>query len=100
MELDHSGFNSQGVTVHACNIGNNNYVLQVSDMGLFLLQGGKPAHSATRVMLVWLANETPIKETIFALCKMFFAVLCQGSGQWGLGNLVRSFKGFESDVPL
>lgn len=40
MELDHSGFSTQGATVYAGNIGNNAYVLQVSAMGVRLLQGG------------------------------------------------------------
>lgn len=40
MELDHSGFSTQGATIYAGNIGNNAYILQVSAMGVRLLQGG------------------------------------------------------------
>ncbi|XP_070574061.1 cleavage and polyadenylation specificity factor subunit 1-like [Ptychodera flava] len=39
MELDHSGFSTQGPTVFAGNIGNNAYILQVSPMGVRLLEG-------------------------------------------------------------
>ncbi|XP_077982143.1 cleavage and polyadenylation specificity factor subunit 1-like [Glandiceps talaboti] len=39
MELDHSGFSTQGPTVYAGNIGNNAYILQVSPMGVRLLEG-------------------------------------------------------------
>lgn len=41
MELDHSGFSTQGATIYAGNIGNNAYILQVSAMGVRLLQGVK-----------------------------------------------------------
>ena len=41
MELDHSGFSTQGPTVYAGNIGNDKYILQVSPMGIRLLEGGK-----------------------------------------------------------
>ena len=41
MELDHSGFSTQGPTVYAGNIGNNKYIIQVSAMGVRLLDGGK-----------------------------------------------------------
>ena len=40
MELDHSGFSTQGPTVYAGNIGNNKYIIQVSAMGVRLLEGG------------------------------------------------------------
>ncbi|KAI0216603.1 Cleavage and polyadenylation specificity factor subunit 1 [Lamellibrachia satsuma] len=39
MELDHSGFSTQGPTVYAGNIGNNKYIIQVSTMGVRLLDG-------------------------------------------------------------
>ncbi|RZF44304.1 hypothetical protein LSTR_LSTR006854 [Laodelphax striatellus] len=38
-ELDHSGFNTLGPTVYAGNLGNNKYIVQVSHMGVRLLQG-------------------------------------------------------------
>eukprot|EP00058_Branchiostoma_floridae_P027042 XP_002612533.1 hypothetical protein BRAFLDRAFT_120973 [Branchiostoma floridae] len=41
MELDHSGFSTQGPTVYAGNIGNNKYIIQVSPYGIRLLQGVK-----------------------------------------------------------
>lgn len=40
MELDTSGFATQGPTVYAGNIGDNKYIIQVSPMGLRLLEGG------------------------------------------------------------
>lgn len=41
MELDTSGFATQGPTVFAGNIGDDQYIIQVSPMGLRLLEGGK-----------------------------------------------------------
>lgn len=41
MELDTSGFATQGPTVYAGNIGDNKYIIQVSPMGIRLLEGGK-----------------------------------------------------------
>ncbi|XP_071959341.1 cleavage and polyadenylation specificity factor subunit 1-like [Antedon mediterranea] len=38
-ELDQSGFSTQGPTVYAGNLGNNKYILQVSQMGVRLLEG-------------------------------------------------------------
>lgn len=38
-ELDHSGFNTLGPTIFAGNLGNNKYIVQVSHMGVRLLQG-------------------------------------------------------------
>lgn len=43
MELDTSGFATQGPTVFAGNIGENKYIIQVSPMGIRLLEGGNPA---------------------------------------------------------
>lgn len=40
-ELDHSGFSTQAPTVYAGNIGNNQYIVQVSPMGVRLLEGGR-----------------------------------------------------------
>lgn len=40
MELDTSGFATQGPTVFAGNIGDNKYIIQVSPMGIRLLEGG------------------------------------------------------------
>lgn len=42
MELDTSGFATQGPTVFAGNIGDNKYIIQVSPMGIRLLEGGRP----------------------------------------------------------
>ncbi|CAB1350960.1 unnamed protein product [Coregonus sp. 'balchen'] len=39
MELDTSGFATQGPTVFAGNIGDNKYIIQVSPMGIRLLEG-------------------------------------------------------------
>uniref|UniRef100_A0A8C4Q1K6 Cleavage and polyadenylation specificity factor subunit 1 n=1 Tax=Eptatretus burgeri TaxID=7764 RepID=A0A8C4Q1K6_EPTBU len=44
MELDHSGFNTQGPTVYAGNLGGNRYILQVSPMGVRLMQGTRQVH--------------------------------------------------------
>ncbi|XP_061597697.1 cleavage and polyadenylation specificity factor subunit 1-like isoform X1 [Cololabis saira] len=44
MELDTSGFATQGPTVFAGNIGENQYIVQVSPMGLRLLEGVKQLH--------------------------------------------------------
>ncbi|KAM4540065.1 cleavage and polyadenylation specificity factor subunit 1 [Odontesthes bonariensis] len=44
MELDTSGFATQGPTVFAGNIGDNQYIIQVSPMGLRLLEGVKQIH--------------------------------------------------------
>lgn len=38
-ELDQSGFSTQGPTIYAGNLGNNKYILQVTQMGVRLLQG-------------------------------------------------------------
>lgn len=50
MELDHSGFSTQGSTVYSGNIGNNSYIVQVSAMGVRLLQGGQPPFIPTSVL--------------------------------------------------
>ena len=42
MELDASGFATQGPTVFAGNIGDNRYIVQVSPLGIRLLEGGAP----------------------------------------------------------
>ena len=39
MELDHSGFSTQGPTICAGNIGDNKYIIQVSPMGVRLMEG-------------------------------------------------------------
>ncbi|KAM9494818.1 cleavage and polyadenylation specificity factor subunit 1 isoform 2-T2 [Clarias gariepinus] len=44
MELDTSGFATQGPTVYAGNIGDNKYIVQVSPMGIRLLQGVTQLH--------------------------------------------------------
>uniref|UniRef100_A0A1A8MHN9 Cleavage and polyadenylation specificity factor subunit 1 n=3 Tax=Nothobranchius pienaari TaxID=704102 RepID=A0A1A8MHN9_9TELE len=44
MELDNSGFATQGPTVFAGNIGDNQYIIQVSPMGLRLLEGVRQIH--------------------------------------------------------
>ncbi|XP_046690557.1 cleavage and polyadenylation specificity factor subunit 1 [Silurus meridionalis] len=44
MELDTSGFATQGPTVHAGNIGDNKYIIQVSPMGIRLLEGVTQLH--------------------------------------------------------
>ncbi|KAK7575512.1 hypothetical protein V9T40_011798 [Parthenolecanium corni] len=40
-ELDQSGFSTQGPTIFAGNLGNNKYILQVTQMGVRLLQGSE-----------------------------------------------------------
>uniref|UniRef100_A0A3Q2YCG2 Cleavage and polyadenylation specific factor 1 n=1 Tax=Hippocampus comes TaxID=109280 RepID=A0A3Q2YCG2_HIPCM len=44
MELDTSGFATQGTTVFAGNIGDNKYIIQVSPMGIRLLEGVTQLH--------------------------------------------------------
>lgn len=38
-EVDQSGFSTQGSTVFAGNLGANRYIVQVTQMGVRLLQG-------------------------------------------------------------
>ncbi|XP_069771192.1 cleavage and polyadenylation specificity factor subunit 1 isoform X2 [Narcine bancroftii] len=44
MELDASGFATQGPTIFAGNIGDNKYIVQVSPLGIRLLEGVKQLH--------------------------------------------------------
>ncbi|XP_063777126.1 cleavage and polyadenylation specificity factor subunit 1 isoform X2 [Pseudophryne corroboree] len=44
MELDNSGFSTQGPTVYAGNIGDNKYIVQVSPLGIRLLEGVTQLH--------------------------------------------------------
>ncbi|KAG9472914.1 hypothetical protein GDO78_016085 [Eleutherodactylus coqui] len=44
MELDTSGFSTQGPTVYAGNIGDNKYIVQVSPQGIRLLEGVNQLH--------------------------------------------------------
>uniref|UniRef100_A0A671SVN1 Cleavage and polyadenylation specificity factor subunit 1 n=1 Tax=Sinocyclocheilus anshuiensis TaxID=1608454 RepID=A0A671SVN1_9TELE len=44
MELDTSGFATQGPTVYAGNIGDNKYIIQVSPVGIRLLEGVTQLH--------------------------------------------------------
>lgn len=46
MELDTSGFATQGPTVFAGNIGDNRYIVQVSPLGIRLLEGGGHSQAA------------------------------------------------------
>lgn len=46
MELDTSGFATQGPTVFAGNIGDNRYIVQVSPLGIRLLEGGGHTQAA------------------------------------------------------
>ena len=43
MELDTSGFATQGPTIFAGNIGDGRYIVQVSPLGVRLLEGGEEA---------------------------------------------------------
>lgn len=52
MELDTSGFATQGPTVFAGNIGNNKYIIQVSPMGIRLLEGGNSGKLTYLVIVV------------------------------------------------
>lgn len=47
MELDTSGFATQGPTLYAGNIGDNKYIIQVSPMGIRLLEGGETERDGT-----------------------------------------------------
>lgn len=50
MELDTSGFATQGPTVFAGNIGENKYIIQVSPMGIRLLEGGRSCSKAVWIL--------------------------------------------------
>ena len=41
MELDHSGFQTSSATVHASNLGDNKYILQVTPHTVSLMEGGR-----------------------------------------------------------
>lgn len=53
MELDTSGFATQGPTVFAGNIGDNKYIIQVSPMGIRLLEGGKIHQTSDYYMFIY-----------------------------------------------
>lgn len=55
MELDTSGFATQGPTVFAGNIGDNKYIIQVSPMGIRLLEGGKKKKEKTKNLSYFLS---------------------------------------------
>ena len=57
MELDHSGFQTSTATVHAANLGDNKYILQVTPHTVSLMDGGK------------------ISPTMWRNCVIHFAVL-------------------------
>lgn len=42
--MDQSGFSTQGSTVFAGNLGANRYIVQVTQMGVRLLQGIEQVH--------------------------------------------------------
>ena len=44
-EVDQSGFSTQGSTVFAGNLGANRYIVQVTQMGVRLLQGIEQVHT-------------------------------------------------------
>lgn len=54
--MDHSGFSTQGPTVYASNIGDDKYIVQVSPMGVRLLEGGEK---------VMLNNRATDQKTMF-----------------------------------
>lgn len=56
MELDTSGFATQGPTVFAGNIGDNKYIIQVSPMGIRLLEGGKKKNKIRTSVIVWVGH--------------------------------------------
>jgi hypothetical protein len=60
MELDHSGFSTQTPTVFAGNVGDDKYILQVSPMGVRLLEGGETVYDISMSGLsIWhLISET------------------------------------------
>lgn len=58
MELDTSGFATQGPTVFAGNIGDNKYIIQVSPMGIRLLEGGK----------MRLKSQKPRRSNVYVIC--------------------------------
>ncbi len=55
MELDHSGFSTQGPTIHAGNIGNNRFILQVTANGVRLMEGGQNQRSVIVVVVFFLS---------------------------------------------
>lgn len=61
-ELDHSGFSTQAPTIFAGNVGNNRFIVQVSQMGVRLLHGSRqvqhiPLDSSSSV--VWASIADP-----------------------------------------
>lgn len=60
MELDTSGFATQGPTVFAGNIGDNKYIIQVSPMGIRLLEGG-----GENVKILQKCKSNSVKITMF-----------------------------------
>ncbi len=40
MELDHSGYQTSSATIYAGNLGDNQYILQVTPSGASLMDGG------------------------------------------------------------
>lgn len=55
MELDTSGFATQGPTVFAGNIGENKYIIQVSPMGIRLLEGGRSCSKAVWILDLYMS---------------------------------------------
>lgn len=64
MELDTSGFATQGPTVYAGNIGDNKYIIQVSPMGIRLLEGGETERGGM------------MSYVTVTLCKILSLTLC------------------------
>lgn len=59
MELDTSGFATQGPTVFAGNIGDNRYIVQVSPLGIRLLEGGGPGWAGGQAGSLEVAHSDP-----------------------------------------
>lgn len=80
MELDTSGFATQGPTVFAGNIGDNKYIIQVSPMGIRLLEGGKiKTRLKQRVCLIEASNVTCSSPPLPPVTQLHFIPVDLGS---------------------
>ncbi|XP_054282084.1 cleavage and polyadenylation specificity factor subunit 1-like, partial [Macrosteles quadrilineatus] len=66
-EMDSSGFNTQGPTIYAGNLGSNKYIIQVSQMGVRLLQGSEQIQHMPLDLGSPLVHATSVDPYVFLL---------------------------------
>ena len=67
MELDHSGFQTSTATVHAANLGDDKYILQVTPHTVSLMEGGKVYPTIWRICNIFCsAKDVTICRYIFS----------------------------------